>query len=86
MDEQKVDRHGYLSDGKKSRLPHYLCGVITQVLIVLRRHDGRNLLQGMLGVFAEEDGWFLLINRRSLHEAFTSLMLHRGDRLYTLSH
>ena len=76
MDREKVNGHDYLSNGKKSQLPHCLRGVITQVLIVLQRHDGRNLLRGMFGVFAEEDELFLLINRQSLHEAFTSLMLH----------
>ena len=86
MDGQKVDGHGYLSDGKKSQLPHYLREVIAQILIVLRRHDGRNLLQGMFEVFAKEDEWFLLISRWSLHEAFTGPMLHWGDRLYTLRH
>ena len=55
MDGQKVDGHGYLSDDKKSWLPHCLRGVITQVLIVLRCHDGRNLLQDMFRVFAKED-------------------------------
>ena len=86
MDRQNVDGHGYMGDGKESRLLHCLRGVITKVLIVFWCHDGRDLLQGMFGVFTEEDRWFLLIYRRSFHEAFTSPMLHRGDRLYTLSH
>ena len=54
MDREKANGHDYLSNGKKSQLPHCLRGVITQVLIVLQRHDGRNLLQGMFGVFSPD--------------------------------
>ena len=86
MDGQKVDEYGYLSDGKKSRLPHCFREVIAQVLIILRHYNGRELLQGIFGVFAKEDGWLLLTSKQSLHEAFASSMLHWGDRLYTLSH
>ena len=49
----------YLSNYEEVGLPHGLCGVVSQVLIILYRNDRRDLLQGMLRVFKEEDGRFL---------------------------
>ena len=81
MDGHKDDESDYLSNCKKTRLPHGLHGVISQILVILSRNDRRNLLQGMFTVFTEEDGRLLLDGRRSLHEAFACPMLYRGDRL-----
>ena len=85
-DEHKIDGYYYLSDYKKTRLPHGLCRVIAQVLIILRRNDGWELLQGMFGVFMDEDGWLVLCSGRGLHKAFANPLLHLGDCLRTLCH
>ena len=85
MNEHKDDESDYLSNCKKTRLPHGLCGVVSQILVILSRNDRRDLLQGMFRVFIEGDGRLLLDGGRSLHEAFAYPMLYRGDH-FALSH
>ena len=75
----------YLSNAKKSRLPHGLNCVVTQVLIIIHHDDGRELLQHILGVLAEEDERFFSNGDITLHKSFTLSQTRLSDRLFGLN-
>ena len=60
----------YLSQAKKTLLSHSLGGMVAQVLIIFSLDDWRNLLDDVLGAFAEKDGGFLGDGTLTNHQAF----------------
>ena len=69
--KRKGDRHGYLSNVEKPRLPHSFSSMVAQVLIVVGCNDGQELFQRVLRILAEEDEWFFSNEGKDLHETLT---------------
>ena len=74
----------YLSNAKKPCLPHCLYRVVAQVLIIISRNDGRELLQRVLKVLMEEDRWFFSDGDRTCHKSFALSMTRMGNRFLGL--
>ena len=79
-----MDGRSYLSNAKKPCLPHGLSCVVTQVLIIISRDDGRELLQRILKVLTEEDRWFFNDEDRTRHKSFALSWTRLSDSLLGL--
>lgn len=50
----------YLSNAEKPHIHYCFSGMVVEVLIVIGCNNGRELLQRILRILMEQDGWLLL--------------------------
>ena len=80
-----MDGCSYLSNAKEPVLPHGFSCVVVQVLIIVSCNDGRKLLQGILRILTEEEGWFFSDEDRAHYEALALSWAKRNDQLLGLN-